>query len=234
MRLHRFYVEQPLGEEVVIDDVSIIKQWIKVFRYTESDLVILFNGEGLDVTYSITSVSSKECILRCVSSSPSYIPSKKVTLYLSLIKKDLFEFVVQKATELGVTTIVPIITERSLSKNLNLERLEIITKEASEQCFRGDVPLLSKAIPLEQALLGLPEKSLTIAFEKSGLSLENSSLRQKIHSASLADLFIGPEGGFSEKEIELFKNNNVTLASLGDTVLRAETAAIVATFSILR
>src|SRR3989344_3057867 len=152
MRLHRFYVLQPLGEEVVINDVSTIKQWTKVFRYKKADFVVLFDGVGSDGTYSIESISPKECVLLRAKVSPSYIPEKKLTLYISVIKKDNFELVIQKATELGVTTIIPIIGERSEKKNLNGERLNKIAIESSEQCGRGDIPTILPIISLSEVL----------------------------------------------------------------------------------
>src|SRR3989344_4651486 len=152
MRLHRFYVLQPLGEEVVINDVSTIKQWTKVFRYKKADFVVLFDGVGSDGTYSIESISPKECVLLRAKVSPSYIPEKKVTLYVSIIKKDNFELVVQKATELGITTIIPILSERSEKKNLNEKRLQKIAIESSEQCGRGDIPTIMPIVSLSHVL----------------------------------------------------------------------------------
>ena len=234
MRLHRFYVLQPLGEVVVIDDASTIKQWAKVFRYKKTDLVILFNGEGLDVTYSITSISFKECILTRKDSLPSYIPNKKVSLYCSIIKKDLFEFVVQKASELGITTIVPVIGARALHKNLNLERLKMIAVESAEQCGRGDIPDISETILLSQALESIPKDDTVVVLTIDGIPYKDLVLQKKIRTSGIVHLFIGPEGGWSEEEMTVFKDNSLTFVSLGNTVLRAETAAIIASFFALQ
>jgi 16S rRNA (uracil1498-N3)-methyltransferase len=228
MRLHRFYVSQPLGEEVVIEDVSLIKQWTKVFRYTEGDFVILFNGEGYDVFYSLNSITPKECSLVRNQQSPAYIPDRKVTLYLSLIKKDNFELVVQKATELGVTTIVPFISERSEKKNLNRERLIKIAIEASEQCGRGDVPTILPIVTLSDVLDANPPHDVMYVLQMGGVSLSDNIIQNKIKSIKNIALFIGPEGGWSDREESLFVEHTLTSISLGKTVLRAETAAIVA------
>ena len=236
MRLHRFYVSQPLGEDVVINDVSIIKQWSKVFRYTIGDFVILFNGNGDDITFSISSLVAKECKLTRVDTASSYIPSKKITLYLSCIKKDNFELVVQKATELGITTIVPIISERSEKKNLNEGRLIKIAIEASEQCSRGDIPSISTIVSLEKALKSLQTTKDTFSFvlQIGGTPIREVSIQEKITSSASGTIFIGPEGGWSPEEESLFTESGITSISLGQTVLRAETAAIVAcTFTSL-
>lgn len=230
MRLHRFYVSQPLGEDVVINDVSIIKQWSKVFRYTIGDFVILFNGDGNDVTFSISSLTTKECKLTHVHTIPSYIPSKKITLYLSCIKKDNFELVVQKATELGITTIVPIISERSEKKNLNEERLIKIAIEASEQCGRGDIPSISAIISLGEALQTISNNTEASSFvlQIGGQPIQSISVVEKFSTHSSINLFIGPEGGWSAVEESLFSESMTMPLSLGSTVLRAETAAITA------
>lgn len=230
MRLHRFYVSQPLGEDVVIDDVSIINQWLKVFRYKKSDLVILFNGSGFDTTYLISSISLKECTLTKKESTPSYSPHKKVRLFLSLIKKDLFELAVQKATEIGVTDVVPVISERSLDKNLNEERLRKITIESAEQCLRGDIPSISKTITCSNAIESISPTDISIYLDKDGIPYKDLVLQKKIHTSNSINLFIGPEGGWTDKEINTFNDNAITCVSLGDTTLRAETAAIVASF----
>ncbi len=226
MRLHRFYVEQPLGEVVVIKDVSLIQQWTKVFRYTVSDFVVLFNGEGSDLVYSLDSIEKKECTLIRSKQSPSYIPTKKVFLYLSIIKKDNFELVVQKATELGVTTITPIISERSEKKNLNDERLRKIAIEASEQCGRGDIPLISPITELSSVLKELNPSEACLFLQMDGIAWNDALLQKKLKEGKV-HLFIGPEGGWSLDEENLFRKSGATSVSLGSTVLRAETAAIV-------
>ncbi len=230
MRLHRFYVSQPLGEDVVIEDVSIIKQWLKVFRYKEGSLVILFNGDGYNYHYSIHSSTPSVCNLTLVEKHPSYIPNKKVTLYLSLIKKDNFELAVQKATELGVTTIVPIISERSEKKNLNDDRLKKIALESSEQSCRGDIPTISSIVTLSQALetAANSNKEMVLVLNMSGVPFSDLSLQESLRSSTAISLFIGPEGGWSDTEEKMFKENKITAVSLGKTILRAETAAITA------
>lgn len=230
MRLHRFYVSQPLGEDVVINDVSLIKQWAKVFRYTIDDFVILFNGDGNDITFSIKSLDKKECVLMHIKQTSSYIPNKKITLFVSCIKKDNFELIVQKVTELGVTSIVPLISERSEKKNLNTERLHKIAIEASEQSGRGDVPSISSILPLASALkmISQSKKENSFVLQVGGISFNDTELQKKIRNVKNVNLFIGPEGGWSPLEEAIFTEKCVIAVSLGQTVLRAETAAIVA------
>lgn len=228
MRLHRFYTLQPLGEVVVINDGSVLNQWKNVFRYTQGVLVILFNGDGYDYTYSIDSITSTGCNLTQTKRSPSYIPTKKVTLYLSLIKKDNFELVTQKVTELAVSNIVPIISERSEKKNLNEDRLNKIIIEASEQCGRGDIPVVSPIITLSEVLEEVKNIENSFVLQMGGTPFNDSKLREKLKDSLNTNLFIGPEGGWTAEEEALFKERGLTCVSLGNTVLRAETAAITA------
>ena len=93
MRLHRFYVndsvkQQPLGEEIVVDDVSTIKQWAKVFRYQPGDHVILFDGHYRDCAYEIVSLTLEVARLRLISVKEIIPPAKKLTLYISIIKNE--------------------------------------------------------------------------------------------------------------------------------------------------
>ncbi len=225
MRLHRFYVEQPLGEEVVIDNVPLIQQWTKVFRYTTDDSVILFNGNGLDTTYTLESVANKQCILRKSMSTASFVPTKNITLYLSLIKKDNFELVVQKATELGVARIVPVISERSEKKNLNESRLLKIAIEAAEQCGRGDIPKLAEIITLDEAISETEKHdSLSMLLQMGGENI--STVLSENKNIMEFSIFIGPEGGWSKYEEEKLTEQLKCKVSLTRTVLRAETAAI--------
>ena len=227
MRLHRFYVSQPLGEEVVIADVSIVKQWSKVFRYKKGDFVILFNGNGDDVTYNIDNISNTSCSLILKNRTPSYIPSKNITLYLSIIKKDNFELVVQKATEIGVTSIIPILSKHSEKKSLNAERLNKTAIEASEQCGRGDIPTILPIVSLKDALsIELPDE-VSYVLQMSGTPVSNIDIQKNIKQNKSIAFFVGPEGGWSEDEEKLFKNKKIESISIGKTTLRAETAAVV-------
>lgn len=238
MRLHRFYVSQPLGEEIVIGSVSTIKQMYNVFRYKEGDLVTIFNGEGLDVTYKITSISPSECKLLKTNSKKSIFIDKKINLYLSVIKKDNVELVAQKATELGVSKIIPIISERSEKKGINMERLEKIALEASEQCGRGDIPEISEIKNFDEALATRKTDSLSVFAQIGGLKISEKTFQDKLILAKEGnneiDIWVGPEGGWSEKEIEKFEEEKMTSVSLGQTVLRAETAAIVGVAFLLQ
>jgi 16S rRNA (uracil1498-N3)-methyltransferase len=236
MRLHRFYVTQPLGEEVVIVDVSVLKQWVKVFRYQEGDFVILFNGDGNDYRYSFVNLTHKECTLTCVGSDPSYIPKRKTYLYLSLIKKDAFEYVVQKATELGVTDIVPILGEHTEKRNIDLVRLGRIIKEAAEQSGRGDLLTLHPLLPFTTIQGDIAQRMIPPE-RMYAATLRGEPLRNIIRELSeTEDIYrtvacmVGPEGGWSEEEETTLKESGFTRISLGETVLRAETAGIVCSF----
>lgn len=223
MRLHRFYVQQPLGEEVVIDNVSLIRQWSKVFRYKEADSVILFNGDGKDYTYSIAEINQKQSTLTHVSRAVSFLPSRKVSLYVSIIKKDNFELVVQKATELGISKIIPILSARSEKKNLNMDRLQTIAVESAEQSFRGNVPEISEITTLHEAIKSVEGEPVYI------LSMTGKRFEKNLEIANRgANLFIGPEGGWTMEELGLFATNGALEVSITSTVLRAETAAIAA------
>lgn len=230
MRLHRFYVNrnvtQPLGEEIVVDDVSTIKQWYRVFRYKQDDHVILFDGHNVDYEYSIVSITPTEATLGFVSKLELPPLRKQVTLYLSIIKKDNFELVVQKCTELGVTTIVPIISERSEKKNLSLERLRTIAIEASEQSGRATIPTISDIKTLENAFSTRNELDAHYICDMGGVLLSDI-LSRDISMKTSISLWVGPEGGWGPLDKEIFASKTTTTISTGSNVLRAETAAII-------
>ena len=248
MRIHRFYIENQIeNKDLGISDERLVHQWRHVFRYNVGSEVVLFNGSGFEYECVISFISNREAKLEVVSKKPSIIPNTNITLYQSLIKKDNFEWIAEKATELGVTKIVPVVSERSEKKNINEERLKKILIEASEQCGRGDVPELGEITDLEDAIQSAEN---IIIFDKSGDPVENTfevacerggaSTGANFHPKKLAytskvfsegeslSIFVGPEGGWSEKEINIFKERGAHICSLGPLTLRAETAAIVA------
>lgn len=236
MRLHRFYFPEKIGDkkEIAFDSADFVHQIRKVFRLKSGDEVILFDGSGSDY---LCKLHERENVLSIISVSHSrYMPQKEVYLFASIIKKDNFEWIVEKATELGVTHIVPIISERSEKKALNMERLEKIAMEASEQSGRGNVPFVEGVIDLEKAL---DSKGKYADVLKDGNVLAfhtNESANRFVQDQNIVKpqaIFIGPEGGWSPKEVEMFNKNKIGLVSLGNQVLRAETAVVAALSKVL-
>jgi 16S rRNA (uracil1498-N3)-methyltransferase len=231
MRLHRFYTESNLevGDEVTIHSENLMNQIRKVFHFEKGDGIIMFKDSGFDYVCEIAGFNKQDILLKILSRHVSrFMPSRKVGLYMSLIKKDNFEWVAEKATELGVTDIIPVIAEHSEKKGLNIERLNKIVVEASEQSGRGNVPTIHPIISLNEAIESLNSSNkenadtIKIAFHTDVAQLSSIDADS---NKSLA-IFIGPEGGWSPEEIMLFHDNNFQIKCLGRQVLRAETAAI--------
>jgi 16S rRNA (uracil1498-N3)-methyltransferase len=158
---------------------------------------------------------------------------------VALIKKDNFELLAQKATELGVNHIVPIICEHSEKRRLNMDRMKKIAVEASEQSGRGDIPVIHEITKIPELFATgiLPQEKVVFhpirtdgpeGPTSNGAGPTGIPFKQYLASTSAVSFsaFIGPEGGFSYKEIALFKSYNVPIVSLGTQILRAETAAI--------
>jgi 16S rRNA (uracil1498-N3)-methyltransferase len=227
MRLHRFYVNKPLGEEIVVDNAGeekeLIHQWTHVFRFQSGDEVFLFSPshEGYDYRYRFSSLDKREASLLLVSQEPNIPLDQEQTLVMALVKKDTFETVVRQATELGITRIIPLAASRSEKKNLNFERLKAISIEASEQCGRGTIPTISPISAWEEVITQL-KGTKQVAGSLYGEQLKGIVLDPK---APLA-LWVGPEGGWTPEEEESLEKEGVMRLKLTDTVLKADTAAV--------
>jgi 16S rRNA (uracil1498-N3)-methyltransferase len=233
MRLHRFFTDQRLSEspKIVISNPKTINQIKNVFRFKTGSELILFNGDGCDYKCKITNFDRDFLDLEIVSKTTNLISKRKVVLLQSIIKKDNFEWVVEKTTELGVTDIYPIISERSEKKSLNIDRLHKIATEASEQSGRGDVPNIFEILSLNDSLaLNLIKQCNTIILDPSGKRYNKTDLSD-FESSDVA-IFIGPEGGWSDRELEIFKKQGLNIVSVGERILRAETATIAILASI--
>ncbi|MSU45342.1 MAG: 16S rRNA (uracil(1498)-N(3))-methyltransferase [Candidatus Zambryskibacteria bacterium] len=225
MRLHRFYISKAISEDTFdIGDRELVNQWRSVFRYNVGSQVIVFNGDGFDYLAMITSLRNLGATLEIVKKTKNKnLPKMNVSLCVGIIKKDNFELVVQKATELGVTQIIPILCERSEKKNINMQRLQKIAIEASEQSGRGDVPVIHEITELSLLLDSdiLPQNKIVLHLE--GEYIGDYLARNE--SKGIA-IFIGTEGGWSEREIKEFALHNIMSVCLSSQVLRAETASI--------
>lgn len=237
MRLHRFYVNKPLGEEIVVENVGdtevekkLLHQWTNVFRYTSGDEVFLFSSvtPGKDFLYKILSISKQAATLTLVTSSANSVPTFPFTLVMALVKKDTFETIARQATELGVTRIIPVVAARSEKKNLNFERLSTIVIEACEQSGRGSIPLLSEIVSFESACISNTD-TVSLIGSLSGDSLTNiakKGLFKDLSERKGLTLWIGPEGGWTAEEESLAQNAGILPFLHTKTVLKADTAAI--------
>ncbi len=225
MKLHRFISNFNLSiGEFSIEDIEIVKQIRNVLKLEIGEQILLSDGHGREAQASITALFSDKIVCEIKDVIQKEDSQRKVTLYLAILKKDNFELAVQKATECGVSTIVPIITERTIKTGLNTERLEKILKEASEQSGRSIVPTLFESMDFAQALKHAGESEEKIIFH-----LVHEEYTPKKESKNIS-IFIGPEGGFSAKEIQDAAEQKFSITSLGDLTLRGETAAIIATY----
>ena len=228
MRLHRFYIQTPVdGKTFDVADRDLVHQWRNVFRYNVGSQVVLFDGSGVDFLCIITSLRNAGATLEVVSKKQNAnMPKVNLWICLGIIKKDNFEWATQKATELGVSHIVPVLCERTEKKNLNMDRLEKIAVEASEQSCRGDVPQIHPVQTLSDLLMS--KVPFDIPTEKVVLHPDGEYIGDFLSHTTSKELaiFIGPEGGFSEAEIKQFAENGIPTISLGPQILRAETAAV--------
>lgn len=222
MRLHRFFAEEKIpqaGEFPVVNE-TLLNQWRNVLRMREGDRAILFSGDGSESLCEFVLLSKKNAVLKVIETKKGLVPAREVTLYIALIKKDNFEFVLEKATELGVSHIVPVQADRSEKKGVNYERAEKILHEASEQSGRAVIPTLGEIIDIKK----IPNE--IVVFDPRGKMSAREYFAK--HTTAPISVFIGPEGGFTDDEIVFFQTHKIPIVTTGEQILRAETAAIVA------
>ena len=223
MRLHRFFIEQRIepSARVVIADEKLLHQWRQVLRLGAGDEVILFDGFGQDHRCELASLDKKEavCLVR-ESSQNAVAPAQHLCLFASLIKRESFEWFLEKATELGVSEIRPVIADRSEVRKFNLLRAKEIVREAAEQSGRGSLPALYEPMELANVFKEY-HYFKNIAFDPHGEPFKKESWKKE----EKLGCFIGPEGGWSARELEFFREKKIPVYSLGTPTLRAETAA---------
>ena len=235
--LPRFYLQnlKIQNDLVNISDSQIIHQITKILRLKIGDVFIVFDAHD-EYQILIENVTEDGLAGKIIEKTQSERePAKKLILYQSLLKSDKLEWILQKGVEIGVTEFTPIISDnsvvREISKN-KLARYEKIIKEATEQCGGLKVASLNQVITFKQAVEQTKNSQgqKLLAWEgKKGHELNKilDSKQREYH------LFIGPEGGFSPEEVALAEQNDLQIVSLGKRILRAETAAIVASSLIL-
>ena len=225
-KLPRLYVGGALAQGLHIDLEAAQAHYLRnVLRRQEGDFVRVFNGsdgEWLARIFSLGKKKGEAVAEKCLRKQPGVDEGSEVHLYFTPIKKQRMDMLIEKAVELGVRELHPVITRRTEIRKVNEERVRVQVTEAAEQCERMDIPVLHSVRRLEEILSGL-DVPLYACIERDP---EAQALGERELGKKTAFL-IGPEGGFEENEIaELLACENVTAVSLGESILRAETAAL--------
>jgi 16S rRNA (uracil1498-N3)-methyltransferase len=233
----RLYTEESLAE---LTSVTLSEQQshylTNVMRCKEGDILSLFNGRDGQWQAEITMVKKKSVTTRPLKQTREQTSSPDLWLIFAAIKNKS-ELVVEKATELGVSKIIPLVTRHSVVRSINLEKLRVHAVEAAEQCERLDIPVLETHKDLSY-LLGEWDKTRILLYgDESGGGVPLPELLEEINSPlSLRDrdrqgvaVLIGPEGGFATDEFEMLRACDFTKGfGMGGRILKADTAAIAA------
>jgi 16S rRNA (uracil1498-N3)-methyltransferase len=198
-----------------------------VMRRAVGDQLKLFNGRDGEWLARIVEISRRSVRLEPLNLTRPQIVDPDCWLCFALLKRQKTDLVVEKATELGASVIQPILTERTQADHVNLNRLRAFAVEAAEQCERLAVPELREPVKLAALLADWPgARQLFIADERR----TGTGLRPPPDRSQPVALMTGPEGGFTERELDGIGSHplvpRVSRVSLGPRILRAETAAI--------
>jgi len=227
---HRFFVAEELDKkkETTISDKHVVHQLLHVLRVQIAGPIILLDNSGYEYSGAILNIT-KEAVqigIQKKEKNKNELPFE-INLFQGILKHDHMEFVFEKGTELGVASFAPFLSSRVVKTGIHYERARKIIKEAAEQSGRGKLPTLNEITDFKSAAEGAGKQDLNIIFYEKAKE-GPGSLKAKKHPKRV-NIFIGPEGGFSDEEIALAKKNKFHVLSLGKTKLRGETAAIVAT-----
>ena len=239
--MHKFFTPKELINEnvakIIGDDV---KHIYKVLRISEGEKVVLNNCEGTEYLATVSSVNKQEVLLDIIEKLDLNNESEiKIYLFQGLPKAQKMDLIVQKGTELGITEFIPTITHRVDVKLKGefkkLDRLNRIALEAAKQSKRSIIPKVSEPIEFNAVLERINSLDLLIVpYENAnnfGIKTLINELRKDNTTNTIKNvgIFVGPEGGIEEEEIERLKDKGARIVTLGKRILRTETAGFVAT-----
>ena len=223
MTLHRFFVDpaEMAGDRFALP-AAIERQVRAVLRLRDGDRLVLLPGDGSE---AVCRLDAGECVVEDRRTAAAE-PGHRLTVVQALLKGDALEQVVQHATEVGVAAFRLVVTERCIVRDLpqrRLERLRTIAREAAEQSERGVVPEIAPPVPLAEVLAS----GSVLLFERY------DGVRLGQLASPPTNVVIGPEGGFTQAELEAAVASGAALAGLGPRILRSESVAVAAASVIL-
>ncbi|HSQ78170.1 MAG TPA: 16S rRNA (uracil(1498)-N(3))-methyltransferase [Nitrospirota bacterium] len=238
-RLPRFFIvpDQVSGPNITVSGED-VRHIGAVLRMKPGDELLLCDGKGTEYSVRIIQVNRSEIKTEIVNKTLREIAYPRITLGQGLPKSDKMDWIVQKATELGVATIAPLVTERTIVKvkdeEKRVSRWQKICREAAMQSSRPDIPQVHALVSFAEFLRTLNSEPRTLFLFpwEEGTKPIKDVLRGKDGFKYIVVL-IGPEGGFSEAEAELATSKGFHPVSLGPNILRTETAAMAVLSMIL-
>ena len=233
--MRRFFVEKiiPTGGFLSITGKE-ARHIVTVLRMKKGETLILMDREGQSFEATIEAVHYKEVKVRITKTIPPLPPSPiEMSLAQAIIKSHPMEYLIKKVTELGIGSIHPFYSERTVIKlkpeqlKNKMDRWMEIMKSACKQCGRVTLPTLNTPLPFEELINTVPnKKTLKVLLWEDEDKVDLKRLLTSMSSAPHVFVIVGPEGGFTSNEINLAREAGFQIISLGNRILRAETAAV--------
>lgn len=233
--MQKLFVENINDEKIILDGES-ARHIAKSLRMRVGDVICVTDGGGDDYGCKIEEITKDEVVLKvCYKQACESEPSCRVTIYQGVPKSSKMEDIIQKCVELGVCKIVPTLTKRCVSRpddkaaGKKNQRYQKIALEAAQQSGRGIVPKIENMKTLRQAIAE-DESDVKIVFYEGGGEKLADIVKLDTESVSV---FIGPEGGFEQEEVEQIEASGGVRATLGKRILRTQTAPVAALTAIM-
>lgn len=237
--MHRFFVdpEELQGEQVVFSAAH-ARQVVRVLRLKAGQRCVVLDNRGSEMVVELTQVEADRCAADIMEKATVEEPKTKLVMLLSLTQREKFEWMLQKCTEVGAATFLPVISSRSLVQHPEeaegkYERWRSIIREAAEQSGRGLLPELLPPAHLVKAAGDAAKRYQRCMVPWEGEKVRTLKAELAGKAAGSAAVLIGPEGGFSEDEVQQVVKIGFTPVTLGRHILRMETAAVVAAALVL-
>ncbi len=235
--MQRFFKDEIIEKNSIIltgDDKNHI---VKSLRMQVGELVVVCDGKLNDYVCEIVNIKKDQVLLKVLKKGKNKAePTVKLHLYQAIPKLNKLEYIIQKSVELGVSSITPIISRRCvaiLTKEKiqkKLIRFQKIAKQAAQQSGRGIIPAINFALKYEELFKNVEKSDLNIMFYEYGETNLNSI---KTKGVKNINIIVGSEGGFEKAEVEFAKNYDFIIASLGNRILRCETASLSASVLLM-
>ena len=232
--MYRFFINSDLikGKEISIENPT-SHQIKNVLRMNEGDYFELFNNTGN--SYKAKIINCEANLIKCLIEDQlkTIQDGIEINVYQSIIKISKLELIVDKLTEIGISSFTPIITERTQKKDVDslsenkLKRLRKISIESSEQSGKVYIPIISSIKRLRNLDIGSPDNLDIVFYENYEYAKKLNYLKNQFSDKKSISVFIGPVGGFSIKEIEYFRSKESIVINLGNTIFKSDTASII-------